>query len=448
MISETVVGNHLKGSERVDLASLTWSLLCSILVRPGDGRFSKYIVDGQGKIWWINPSTSFVEPTTAENGFLGYRASRNINFYSALCSFPLNTSLDQKVLEQFEKLEVHQILRAWIQDVIQKENEYMSLFSDKERTILDQENPNNPFLSTILLREGTLAELKLQFLCLKQTISSILKKSIPTIGDLLKELFSLREGAIGTFIHDAYNNSQPSPEARLKKAVSREQQAQPLALNRYYHASFGKIPSPKEIEVDKLYSPQKAYAELEAAYLQANNKYEFDFEHLKNDHSRQILVLKATGERFKKCSLTITSLVFRHSDTLTKALLEPFLNNQVESLEFQSCSLYSGFFEQITEMCPKLKKLTIGRLHGITRMIAKSLPSSLEDFQINYCANLEYLELKSPSIKNLDYANNPKLKEIFLDQQKGQVTVNRDNCLGVKFYRTNSQSKKFLEEFK
>ena len=51
---------------------------------------------------------------------------------------PLNTLLDQEVLQEFVTLDRAAILNSWIEDVIQKEEEYTSLFSKPELESLYQ----------------------------------------------------------------------------------------------------------------------------------------------------------------------------------------------------------------------------------------------------------------------------------------------------------------------
>src|SRR5690606_73850 len=53
LISETIQGSSLLDVklEELDKKQLSWLLICYILIRPGDGRLSNYIVDELGRIY-------------------------------------------------------------------------------------------------------------------------------------------------------------------------------------------------------------------------------------------------------------------------------------------------------------------------------------------------------------------------------------------------------------
>ena len=249
-------------------ANYTWTLLCAILTRPGDGRLSNYILDPGHNLYCVDNDISFVEPVV--RGML----YRTVNFCSAPFSIlPLDTPLDPEVLQQFCLLDSHAILIAWIDDVIQKEKEYTQLFTEKERETLYQEDPDKSFTPTILFREGTLATLYLQFWQLQNAISLKLEeKKILTAGDLLQMLISLHEEKIGAYIYKSYNNTQPTPETKLQKATSRNQE-QSMTSVQYHQACLGKIPTIEEIEKAQLFSPEKAKKEFLFTLLERNSHY-------------------------------------------------------------------------------------------------------------------------------------------------------------------------------
>lgn len=405
LISETINGKSLKNSYQelsADDPSLTWNLLCSILTRPGDGRFSNYILDNQKNLYCINNTASFVEPSV--NSFF-----RAIHFCSApFCLFPLDSGLNTDVLKQFLSLDCQTILTDWMKDVIQKEKEYTMLFSEEERKILYQEN--NSFTPSILLRGGTLATIRLQFLNLKKALKLYFKKnnSFPTAGDLLKEMISLKENSMGNHVYEAYNHRLLSPENRLKKATQRELE-QSMTSTQYYHACLEKVPSLEEIEHGKLYSPEKALDEILAMKIE-NNQQRVDFGKFKNDHRRQTLVLQALSWKLKNTTHKPTSFIFHHIQVLTLPLLKPFLHQDLETLELQDCDMIKeSVFESIRKECPKIKNLTFCRCPGIKEVRVEF--SKVENFTINNCDNLRSVELESSVLKNFIGRYNPLLKE-------------------------------------
>ena len=131
-------------------ASYTWHLLCAILTRPGDGHFSNYLIDLKGDLYCVDNDCSFVELV---------KKSSSTHFCAApFAMLPLDTPLDLEVLKQFVALDAFAILIDWIENVIDKEKEFLDLFSnEKERDRLFTEDPDNAFVPTILFKEGALS---------------------------------------------------------------------------------------------------------------------------------------------------------------------------------------------------------------------------------------------------------------------------------------------------
>ena len=228
-------------------ARWTWMLLCSILTRPGDGRTSNYILDPQDNIFCIDNDISFVEPFVQ-------KIVSQIHFCSALFCLFQDRPLDRGVLEEFCSLDVDAILLDWIEDVIRKEAEYLSLFSEEERSRLFEEDPNNRFKATILFREGVLATLNMQFVYLQNQIRSLLHRNKqPTPIELLKSIVALSDSnnvnlSPGTYISKTYSKAkQPSIEQKLRWITSRSQD-QSLSSLKSDEACLGRVPTAEEIE--------------------------------------------------------------------------------------------------------------------------------------------------------------------------------------------------------
>ncbi|MGZ6298272.1 MAG: putative nucleotidyltransferase substrate binding domain-containing protein, partial [Parachlamydiaceae bacterium] len=341
LVSQTLSGSFPSPGQRLDSQQWTWMLLASILTHPGDGRVSNYIVNGQ-KIYCVDNDISFVEPVVASTW------GRKVQFCSALfCLQPLDTPLDPKVLERFLALDSEAILDGWIEDVIQKEQEYTSLFNEKERRQLFQEDPDNAFTTTILFRQGALANLNLQFWRLQNLIQ---KKETITAGDLLQELISIKEEAIGTYIYKAYAKAMTLPfPKRLLHVTSRKQESS-LTSTQYHKACLGKIPTLQEIEQGRSYSPEKAREELFFTLLQRCSSHatlkkqhnvfsiEANFKELQ-DAQRQTLVLKALGAQ--ALAKKPKSVILQHATQLDASLLTPFLHKELQILDLRYCSRLS-----------------------------------------------------------------------------------------------------------
>src|SRR5262249_10883706 len=143
---------------------------------------SNYVLDDDNSIFCIDNDVSFVEPLV----------DWKIYFCSALFCLNTERALHRKVLEEFCVLDAEAILNGWIEDVIEKEKAYLSLFSDQEQKTLYTENASNQFKATILFREGSLATLNVQFCKLQNYLTSMLyQNKAVTALDLLKQIISL-----------------------------------------------------------------------------------------------------------------------------------------------------------------------------------------------------------------------------------------------------------------
>ncbi|MBA3237614.1 MAG: hypothetical protein H0T62_04595 [Parachlamydiaceae bacterium] len=101
LLSQTIPGENLKDVwQKIQTSPpsplFTWTLLCSILTKPGGGRLSNYIFDKEQNLHCVNNDLSFVEPVISSS------FSRRVYFCCVLfCLFPLETLLDQEVLQHF-----------------------------------------------------------------------------------------------------------------------------------------------------------------------------------------------------------------------------------------------------------------------------------------------------------------------------------------------------------
>ncbi|MGZ3634291.1 MAG: DUF294 nucleotidyltransferase-like domain-containing protein, partial [Parachlamydiaceae bacterium] len=215
LISQTIPGENLKTawSQVIPNRSYTWNLLVAILTKPQDGRLPNYILRNQ-EIFCIDNDLAFAEPVTK------FGLSRTVHFSAAsFCLFPLSTPLDQEVLKEFAALNAIDICKAWVEEVIEKEKEYLQLFTEEERkTLYEKEGCT----LSILLKEGTFSTLNLQFWQLQNAIQTAINQNkILTAGDLLQELVSLTDEKVGNYVYRAYNNTQSTPEKKQQTALGR-----------------------------------------------------------------------------------------------------------------------------------------------------------------------------------------------------------------------------------
>ncbi|MGZ6330269.1 MAG: hypothetical protein ACXWM7_04595, partial [Parachlamydiaceae bacterium] len=415
LISQTFSGSYPTSDQTLDAQQWTWMLLSTILTHPGDGRISNYIVEKQ-KIYCVDNDISFVEPVVSD--FWG----RTVQFCSALfCLQPLEAPLEPEVLEQFLALDVEAILDRWIEDVIQKEQEYSSLFTEEERQQLFQEDPDNAFTTTILFRQGALANLNLQFWRLQNLIE---RKETITAGDLLQELISIQEEAIGTYIYKAYATAMTLPfSKRLIHVTSRKQESS-LTSAQYHKACLGKVPTLQEIEQKRSYAPEKAREELFFTLLQRFSSHaslkkqhnafsiEANFKELQ-DPQRQTLVLKALGaQALAKKPKTV---FLQHATELDASLLTPFLHKNLHVLDLRYCSRISNSdLRLIHAESPSLQKLflndtAISAFRGTVLSRTLAFPE-LQELQINRCPNLHIIQLRAPKVQQILAKHNPLLQ--------------------------------------
>lgn len=415
LISQTVPGKNLKESwkDAQITPHFTWNLLCAALTLPGDGKLDNYILQENGAIVCVDNDSSFVEP-------INYGTfSSQVQFCSSLFSlFPLETALDQEVLEKFASLKVYPILKGWIDDVIQKEKEYKALFNETERAYLYNEDNNQTFTCSLLLREGSISTLYLQFWHLQNLIR---QKKIITSGDLLKGLVTLNQEPVGSAVHHAYNLPITHPDETVKAATGRRQDRSMTSVQ-YQEASFNKRVTFEEIETLRCYSPEKGRNELLALSPDGfkETHLEADFKYFENDPSREMAVLTSLTKMVNLGSKKPSSIVFKNSHILRRTLLEPFLHEGLESLHIEGCDGIShGTLTLISMKCPQLKTLVLIDWSKLTKVEPTFFAAplkfpNLKHLEISHCNNLQTFHLEAPPLEMLQAENNPELQHLVL----------------------------------
>ncbi len=431
LVSQTIQGNTLDPnlSDSIERASLTRMLLLSTLTRPGDGRASNYIVNAK-EVYCIDNDVSFVEPVVKS------KTSRQVKLSSILFCFDRDW-LHKEALQDFVRLNPDVILRAWMEELIQKEREYQSLFSEAERTRLYEEDPENRFTPTLLFKEGTIGTLYLQFHHLQNAIK---EKGYELSGlDLLEALTTLgnrgETNLVGANVAKKYAQSFRYPtKKRLEKALAKSQEKS-MTSSESMRAIFGKVPTVEEIERKQTFGLTKAREELYALaldqFLEGSSIVQRTGETVlrapfeKIEPSRQELILEALQalvqmEKFRNpVELSLT-----HCEALnSKTKLDPFLSERLRVLDVSYCpNLKTDMIELIAKRCPSLEELYLND-SGIEALAeipflgqAKSLKMpNLKTLHISRCKNLRMIKLETSPLADFKAKDNPWLLEADLE---------------------------------
>ncbi|KIC73819.1 hypothetical protein DB44_AU00010, partial [Candidatus Protochlamydia amoebophila] len=441
LISKTIQGQALENAKQLDVKQLTWACLCAVLTRPGDGRFSNYVVEEEThRIFCVDNDISFVEPVI--HYFFGHK----VHFTSALFCLDAKYHLDSEVLEAFLRLEPNLILNSWLEDLIQKDAAYreLQLFNSKEEEQLYEENPEDRFKGTLLLRSGTVMNLLVQFYhlqdCLRQALKD--KKSLTPL-DLLPHLVNLRgshKQTLDRWVYFKYKQAVASsldPKQRLQQATDRQVDIS-LTSAQADAASFGKPPTFEEIQQREEYSPEKAQSELFAFTLSrctshvtfgTNKKGEWieaDFKYMVKgktlDLERQSLVLNALIFLMNNKGLRPRKVTLMNCAVLDHTTLKPFLHIELDYLNISGCPLIKEeAVQEIEKSCPNLKQLYLNRCAQLRAFEKSRFPfastylqfAKLQKLQLTRCETLASIHLDAPLLHTLKADKNPQLKILF-----------------------------------
>ncbi|WP_075883317.1 putative nucleotidyltransferase substrate binding domain-containing protein [Candidatus Protochlamydia sp. W-9] len=477
LISKTIQGQTLENVDQLDIKQLTWACLCAVLTRPGDGRFSNYVVEEQTqRIFCVDNDVSFVEPVI--HHFLGHK----VHFSSALFCLHAKYRLDPEVLQAFLGLDPNLILNSWLEDLIQKDENYRSLhlFTPEEEKILYEINPQDCFKGTLLLRSGTVTNLFIQFYhlqdCLRQALTN--KKKLTAI-DLLSYLVSLRDSqkqTLDRWVHHKYKQAVASsldPKQRLQQAINRNVEIS-LTSAQADAASFGKPPTFEEIQQREEYSPEKAQSELFTFTLSrctsniafGTNKeeewIEADFRKMVKgktiDRERQRFVLHALIFLMNNKDLKPRKVTLMNCAVLDLTTLKPFLHVELDYLNVSGCPLIKLETLQEIEKCsPNLKTLYLNRCPQLHALEKSNFPfasiylqfAKLEELQIRRCKALVSIQLDAPLLHTLKADKNPHLKMLFFKTTAPYVKGSFTRCPALDLKKAKEEGvRRVLKEIK
>lgn len=443
LISKTVDGKTLRSAltehPKIDRQQWTWHLLLSLLICPGDGRLSNYILNNHfpGRIYGIDNDFSFLRPIV-KGSFFG---KAKINFHSTL--FCMNMELDPEVLKDFCRLDIDAILLSWINDVITKEHMYSTLFSEAERDELFRKKPNEGFTPTILFRKGALATLNLQFRHLQTSLNAHMN-TIRKPSDLLKLLIHIEDDwtivPIGGHISEVYSKETVTS---LSSSLSQEKPGY-IEKSRtsadYFENALGMIPLPDMITANH-FSPLAAKEEFFTTMLSSGGNFVYakggdevslckDFKLLQSDPIRQQLVLAAIATRV--CE-SVTKIALTSTTVLTSSHLSDFLHPSLKDLDLRRCPLVGNTaLRLLEEKCSRLEKLLISGSNNLTSIDSRFFGEklrfpSLVEFSVTRCTNLKKIAMHMPVLKKLKIAHNTALDTVTIEAPEGFSADLRDN---------------------
>ena len=226
LISQTIVGENFKDALRknphlqVDQEQLTDLLLLGLLTRPGDARAANFIFTPSRGVYSIDNDVSFVEPLVKTP--LG----QTVNFCSILHCLD-RQPLHAASLKRWSQLSPDLIFAGWIEELVEKEKEYFSLFSEPERKKLYEEDLKLQFTPQLLLRAGTITTLYTQLFRIQDLNQHSLLDSLSLLNHLIILTMQGTTQNLGERLYKAYAHgyAKTHPSERLKGATDRKQEA-------------------------------------------------------------------------------------------------------------------------------------------------------------------------------------------------------------------------------
>lgn len=181
-VPQQVLKKNLKWDNLSTEQQEHWTLivLFSILVHPRN-----YIFDANNNLFCIDNSESFSECIK------DVQADLKPDFNSIPFQHFEDAKLNFDILLKFTKVNPEEILKRWLEEIKKKEEEYTRLFTLKERFELFTER-EGAFTTGIVLREGVIATLFVQFKFLKAYILLLDRHNPVSPLQLLEQLVSLK----------------------------------------------------------------------------------------------------------------------------------------------------------------------------------------------------------------------------------------------------------------
>lgn len=410
LASEIISGKTLEQIERttgldnlnlgdVQWQQWSWMLLCSILTRPGNGFLSEYILTENNFLYCMDNESSFITLVSEEY------FSPKVNFCSAIFCFFSNKALHPDVVEQFCQLDINSIIKGWINDVLRKEKEYLSLLDNEERRL---------FKTNALFYNGTIGTLEAQFRCLQ---SYLHKNKAATALDLLSQLIDVNcalgsEFNIGKEISQQYQNALVHPAEKRLQVITSRTKAKFILKEGTYSLSKG-----QEELFENLYNGINCFREKDGRVViqvnfQTNIGDTLDIE-------KQKLILQKIY--YWSLHQPASTLTIKHCDALDTKWLVLFLNRGLQNLDLSFCpNLKDNDILLIQQTCPQLRSLHLIGNRGIENVALKRRLRSpvffefhqLEVLHLEECSQLTTVKLIAPQLLSVKAISNKFLRTI------------------------------------
>lgn len=410
-ISETVQGERLTDTSDLDLSHLTHMRLCEILTKPLDGRISNYLIEkASRKVYCIDADVSLGEPVLLK------RDGRKITFCSALFTLdPKRYPFVEEALVQFSQLEPDLIIADLIQELLNLESHYRALFPKTETVILKElyeKDRDRLFTPSLLLPQGTLGTLCLQFYRLQDELRDLEKRKeiMRSPLSLLRKLVSLKDhdNTIGPLVEREYSKALalPFPDRLMKATHARHNQS--VTSKRAMEINYKKIPTFEEA-CQETFSLAQAYHELCLLEVRKNwdsvmatqhgGAFTVSADFTPIDPQHEEMILRGLCALYELQGPPV-NLSLRHTKALTTQLLQRLLHPKLESLDLSYAAIFSegdrrqlSMIEVIEMEAPNLKEL---HLEGCP---VKQLRLTLKKLKILNTSHAPYLEMLAVSGK-------------------------------------------------
>ncbi len=452
LISQGVEGNPLdKLTEPLSWNSLspaakkqwTWAFLCALLTKPGDGRFSNYILAQDHKVYCVDNDISFAQLNVASL----FRDPKHA-FCSSLFLAVEGVELDRDVLTEFVHLSPIKILDGWVGDLLKHKSAFEALFRyPGERARLYNHPNEHKFRVQLLLQEGTLATLQLQFAKLQRALGRALHAEIPVRPiPLLKELvgfFRGNPGHVGEAVYSRYEEAmQLRLHERMALAAARNTSAS-ISSHNAEKSCFGETLTFDRVEswphsIERMRKELSAFSwDQDGPMITAGEgehvRLQADFQAIQ-DLQWQEQFLKACVYGLSLKNQHPSQVAIRNCPALRTETLKPLLHANLKLLDLSYCpNILDSDIELVSQLCPNLEELILSHCNGL-QQIQKLAERKL------FAPNI-YVGVPFPKLKSLVVGNCPSLKSVSI----GNFTLNADQLTSpIKIERSEIENRSLI----
>jgi GTPase SAR1 family protein len=408
LFSPTVAGETLRTVLKnsgpkfeVDHDYYTQLVLLAPLINGGDSASRNIIVTKNAEkkttLVSVDNEQFFVEPLVKQSA---KDKQNTVQFHNILfCLEQANQPLSTSALQRFTDIpHVFGFLQMWVSGVTNYGDEYLTLFNETERKLLFQNDEEKRFTPLLLLREGVLGGMYIQFNALQNHIRLCLntKKQLTAL-----DLLDFINPRLGHYYRNAYQRSD-NPEQRFQLATGSPQES--LSSSLALKASLGVIPSFEQIEHDPRYALSSAKKELIALL-----DFKPDFSKLltnegQPDKNRQLMMVKALA-LYPHDELTLAHCAVLTDELLIETLVKS--EGKLRRLDLRGCPLVtSKSISYLADKQANLIELYLSDCASLERMSNKFLFSTtalafpnLTKLNVSRCVQLRQILINAPLLR-------------------------------------------------